>query len=107
MLSYEIEQAVDVYKIPLIITYVDYQIIANPSHLKSYWPVSLEQRISTSTARAIHIPFMKDAMLDAINQFNLTNQPDTSLNYYTEQAHRTFGCMIYPSSFVNKLKDHS
>jgi len=110
MLTYEIEQAVDRYELPLIVTYVDYKIIANPGQLSSYWPNALSTRISNQTAKAIHIPFIKDALLDAINQFNHTNLPATSLNYYTEDAHRNFGafqsvgflCSI--GSFVNTRK---
>lgn len=110
MLTYEIEQAVDRYKLPLIVTYVDYKIIANPGQLSSYWPNALSTRISNQTAKAIHIPFIKDALLDAINQFNHTNLPATSLNYYTEEAHRNFGAFQFVGllgsigSFVNTRK---
>lgn len=103
-LSYEIEQAVDNYKLPLILAYVDYQAIANPSQLSSYWPYALSIRISNTTAKAIHIPFVKDALLDAINQFNFSNLPATGLNYYTEQAHRAFGCLSSWTPFSNLMK---
>ena len=93
MLTYEIEQAADRYALPLIVTYVDYKIIANPGQLSSYWPKALSTRISNQTAKAIHIPFIKDALLDAISQFNHVNLPATSLNYYTEEAHRNFGAL--------------
>lgn len=91
MLTYEIEQAVDRYELPLIVTYVDYKIIANPGHLTSYWPGALSARISNRTAKAIHIPFVKNALLDAIDQFNYANPPSTGLGYYNEEAHRSFG----------------
>jgi len=91
MLTYEIEQAVDRYELPLIVTYVDYRVIANPDRLSSYWPSALSARISNNTAKAIHIPFIKNALLDAISQFDHANLPGTSLNYYTEDAHRSFG----------------
>lgn len=110
MLTYEIEQAVDRYELPLIVTYVDYKIIANPGLLSSYWPNALTMRISNQTAKAIHIPFIKDALLDAINQFNHNNLPATSLNYYTEEAHRNFGAFPFVGllgsigSFLNTRK---
>lgn len=110
MLTYEIEQAVDRYELPLIVTYVDYKIIANPGQLSSYWPNALSARISNKTAKAIHIPFIKDALLDAISQFNYSNLPSTSLNYYTEEAHRNFGAFQATGllgsigSFVNTRK---
>lgn len=110
MLTYEIEQAVDKYDLPLIVTYVDYKIIANPGQLSSYWPNALSARISNKTAKAIHFPFIKDALLDAISQFSHTNLPATSLNYYTEDAHRNFGAFQATGllgsigSFVNTRK---
>lgn len=110
MLTYEIERAVDRYELPLIATYVDYKIIANPGQLSSYWPNALSTRISNQTVKAIHIPFIKDALLDAINQFNHANLPATSLNYYTEEAHRNFrafqsvGLLGSIGSFVNTRK---
>ena len=39
MLSYEIEQAVDTYTLPLIITYTDYAVVLQPNLLSGYWPV--------------------------------------------------------------------
>lgn len=104
MLSYEIEQSVDKYNLPLIITYVDYKVIANPESLFSYWPNALSSRVNNNTARAIHIPFYKDALLDAISQFNIGNQPKTALNYYDEKTHRLFGCLTLLSSFSNLKK---
>lgn len=105
MLSYEIEQAVDRYKLPVIITYVDYDVIADPSLLKSYLPEALETRINNHTADAIHIPFCKAALIDAIDQFTIQksslNGPD---NYYTKVAHQNFGQLSSFGSFINKRK---
>jgi hypothetical protein len=103
MLSYEIEQAVDTYSLPLIIAYVDYSVVANPSILSSYWPNSLHTQINTGTAKAIHIPFLKNAILDAIRQFSFCSLPSSSLNYYSEDAHRSFGCSL-TTSFANTRK---
>ncbi len=104
MLSYEIEQAVDGYKLPLIIAYVDYDVVANPEMLSSYWPDALSLRINNHTADAIHIPFCKNALLDAIGQFNVNNLPGTSLNYYTKEAHQSFGQLSAFSEFKNIKK---
>ena len=106
LLSYEIEQAVDVHNIPLIIAYVDYDIVAKPAELSDYWPTSLKTRINNGTANAIHIGFKKEPILDAIGQFYINgNIPSTSLNYYTQSAYDSFGI---PSSllggFSNKKK---
>jgi len=104
MLSYEIEQAVDNYKLPLIITYVDYKVVAAPQELSFYWPNSLSSLINNHSARAIHIPFVKDALLDALSQFTVSNQPGTSLGHYSEDAQRTFGCLGILGLFTNQRK---
>lgn len=95
MLSYEIEQAVDRYQIPLILAYVDYNVVADPSLLSSYWPIALSSRVSNNTARAIHIPFIKDALLDAISQFSVNGKTQLSSAsvFYSEEAHRSFGVL--------------
>jgi hypothetical protein len=72
-LSYEIEQAVDRYNLPLIITYTDYAILADPLGLSKLWPDALRSRIHEGKAKAVHIPFSKNAILDAISQFNVHN----------------------------------
>lgn len=104
MLSYEIEQAVDTYKLPLIIAYVDYDVVASPHLLSNYWPNALSSRIGNESVKAIHIPFVKDAILDAIGQFNISDKPGTSKNYYTEAAHRNFGVLPSYTTFTNKKK---
>ena len=104
MLSYEVEQAVDNYKLPLIIAYVDHKAIAQPSSLNSYWPTALESRIKKKSAKAIHIPFIKDALFDAINRFSPSNLPADSLNHYTKEAHLRFGALTILSIFCNTKK---
>lgn len=106
MLSYEIEQAVDRYHLPLIITYVDYRIIAEPFLLSSYWPDALNTRISNNTAQAIHIPFGKNSLLDAIDQFSVHDSSSLrgSYNHYGEQAHKSFGTLGFFDSFRNTKK---
>lgn len=83
MLSYEIEKAVDSYKIPLICVYPGFDTVNAPSKLSNRWPNSLTERINSKTARAIHIPFKKNIMLAAINQFSVNNQiPGGALTTY-------------------------
>lgn len=95
LLSYEIERAVDYYKLPLILMYVGYETVFEPALLHSRWPNSLTTRINDQSAKAIHIPFKKNALLDAISQFS-TNKPHklTSLNHYTKEAQISFGCQF-------------
>jgi hypothetical protein len=104
LLSFEIEEAVDNFNLPLILAYVDYKAVADPSALSDYWPNALRQRISSGAARAIHIPFNKHAILDAACQFTDTNRPLTGLNHYTEYAHRKFRCITPEMPFGNCMR---
>jgi hypothetical protein len=84
-----------VCKIPIIATYTGYDwITGEPAQLSALWPPAFASRIANSTVRAIHIPFKQKAIDDAIRQFNHDNMPATPLNYYTAEAHRTFGIEI-------------
>jgi hypothetical protein len=104
LLSFEIEEAIDVFNLPLIITYVDYKAVADPAELSDYWPNALRQRISGGTARAIHIPFNKFAILDATAQFSSANRPPTGVNHYTEYAHRKFKSIPPEMPFGNCMR---
>jgi hypothetical protein len=104
LLSFEIEEAVDTFNLPLILAYVDYKAVADPAALSGYWPNALRQRINSGAARAIHIPFNKHAILDAASQFTDTNRPLTGLNHYTEYAHRKFKCIAAEIPFGNCMR---
>lgn len=84
---FEIEQAVDVYDIPIIATYTNYEYILAPSELSFLWPEALAERIRDHTAKVIHIPFKKAPILDAINQFSHDNPPNGALDYYSKQSY--------------------
>ncbi len=87
MLSYEIEKAVDLYKIPLICVYVGYEKINAPKELSSRWPNALTTRINNGAANAIHVPFKKEILLTSINQFSVnSSSPGGSLVTYTNEA---------------------
>lgn len=77
VLSYEIEQAIDVYKIPLIIAYPEYDAIwgvNNGSELENLWPDALKSRIDLPDTHAIHVPFKKDPLLNAIPRFTVNGE---------------------------------
>ncbi len=96
LLSYEVERAVDFYKIPLIITYVDFYKVMSPSaeNTSCRWPDALRVRIENYTANAIHIPFKKYAILDAIEQFTVhNNNLFGPLNFYSFNAHTELDCI--------------
>ncbi|ANB97005.1 TIR domain-containing protein [Vibrio parahaemolyticus] len=86
MLSYEIEKAVDLYKIPLICVYTGYKTICSPRKLSGRWPDALATRIDDGSAKAIHVPFKKEILLTAINQFSVNaTVPSSSLVVYDKQ----------------------
>jgi hypothetical protein len=95
---FEIGQAVDVYKIPIIATYVvNYGTILypkppiyDPSKLSLYWPRSLADRIYNKTARVIHIPFRKEPVADAIDQFDHNNKPIDGFEFYPRSAYQSW-----------------
>jgi MTH538 TIR-like domain (DUF1863) len=92
LLSFEIEKAVDTYSLPLIIAYPGYDSILNPAGLSSLWPTALQERISNSTAKAIHIPFKKDAILEAIGQFTVSSgNLDIPLQFYNRETQIRWG----------------
>lgn len=87
MLSYEIEKAVDQCEIPLIIAYTGYNSILNPKSHADKWPTALKTRFDNGSANAIHVPFRKDAIFDAIGQFTV-NSGNLSgpFNYYNRDT---------------------
>lgn len=88
---YEIKYAIDTCKIPLIVVYTDYAGILNPASHRSEWPAALAARIDAKTVKAIHIPFKRAIIDQAIGQFNLTNQPTSALAYYSKAYQESKG----------------
>lgn len=92
MLNFEIEKAIDYYKLPLIVVYTKCDKIRNASLLAEKWPKALKERIDNGTAKCIHVPFKKEPIFDAISQFSVNNKlPNTSLNVYSDEAYRSWG----------------
>ena len=88
---FEIQQAVDIYKIPIIAAYTEFAAILAPAELYQLWPKALADRINNQTARVIHIPFKKQPILDAIVQFNHNNLPQDALTHYTRETQQRWG----------------
>ena len=92
LLSWEIEMAVDKYDLPLIVAYPSYKSILDPAALSDMWPTSLLTRINNSSAQAIHVPFKKDVLFNAINRFTVNGEKiGSSLQYYSREAHIQWG----------------
>lgn len=90
---FEIAYAVDECSLPLILAYPDFDSIMAPAQLSDYWPQALKTRLENRSARAIHIPFKKAPVLDALSQFDINNKeyPTDGFGYYTREAHQEWG----------------
>lgn len=92
VLSYEIEQAIDTYKLPLIIAYPGYSSICNVGALSDMWPKALAERISRGEVNAIHIAFAKEPILNAINRFSVNGESlSGGRDYYSKEAYISWG----------------
>lgn len=88
---FEIEYAVDTCEIPIIAAYPKYSSILYPDSHRDIWPKALKDRIDNGTAKVIHVPFKKEAIAAAINQFNHDNLPNSGLVYYTKETQQNWG----------------
>ncbi|MGO4699542.1 TIR domain-containing protein [Paenibacillus sp. 2TAB26] len=92
VLSYEIEQAIDTYKIPLIIAYPEFSSILNVESHSDIWPKALAERINNTGVEAIHIAFAKDCIMDAITRFHVNGEHlSDGKNYYNRDAQIKWG----------------
>lgn len=91
---FEIAYAVDKCQLPIIVVYPDYKWILKPGLLQDLWPKALQERIESNRVRAIHIPFNKTLVSDAINQFHLNNKPSNGIDFYSKQTYRNLGYYI-------------
>ena len=89
---FEIEQAIDTYRIPIIAAYTFFdKPIRTPAPLSWFWPQALAVRITSGVTNVLHIPFKKGALSDAI-RFSHDNPPlGKGLGIYNDAAYKTFG----------------
>jgi hypothetical protein len=91
----EIEYAIDTCDIPIIATYTGYEYIMAPEKLSTLWPKALKDRIENKTASVIHIPFKKEPIKNAIDQFSHKEKPKGGgLGVYSKEAYKNFGIEI-------------
>ncbi|WP_144373388.1 TIR domain-containing protein [Vogesella urethralis] len=90
---FEITYAIDECQMPIIAVYPDYDSILAPAELSHYWPPALASRIMNNTARVIHIPFKLPAVLDAIDQFGVSNTtyPTNGYGFYNRETQVGWG----------------
>jgi hypothetical protein len=90
-IPFEIRQAVETYHLPLIIAYTAYKRVCSPVDLSFLWPMELEKGINDGSAKAIHIPFKKEPIKNAISRFNTRSLPESGLIFYTMETYRKWG----------------
>lgn len=90
---FEIRYAIDDCNLPVIAVYTDYPCILSPRELSDLWPIALKSRIDNKTARVIHIPFKKEPIKAAIDQFDHNNLPNGALIYYTRESYKRWGIL--------------
>lgn len=90
---FEISSAIDSYEIPIIAAYPGYEYVLAPAELRPLWPKDLADRINNQTARVIHIPFKKEPLQAAIDQFDHNNLPKGPLTYYIRDAYVKWGLL--------------
>ncbi|MDO4569062.1 MAG: hypothetical protein Q4D38_01595 [Planctomycetia bacterium] len=119
LLNYEIEMAVDRYKIPIIAAYpgktnIIYQegiwyklyykqefypfpvLSGRTIDISSRWPQALRSRIINGTARCIHIPFKMEPIVNALEQFTcFTNKLSSSRNTYDQKTYQKWGMIEF------------
>ncbi|WP_274654875.1 TIR domain-containing protein [Paenibacillus humicola] len=92
VLSYEIEQAIDTYKIPLIIACPEFSSILYVDSHSEIWPKVLKDCINDTGIEAIHIPFAKVCILDAITRFYVNGEHLSSgKSYYNLETQTKWG----------------
>lgn len=106
MLSYEIEKAIDSYGTPLIVTYVDLQVVLCPVLLADYWPDALRSRIQAGQGNMIHVPFAKNPISDALPRFTVNGEKPRGgpLGCYDANSHRDWGLLYAMSPEQNYCK---
>jgi hypothetical protein len=85
---FEIRYAIDECSIPIIAVYTDETSALTPSNKSYLWPTALKSRIENNSARVIHIPFQKDIIYKAINEFNHNNLPKWPRTCYTKSTYQ-------------------
>lgn len=87
LLNWEIEKAINNYKIPIIVAYTGYSSIQDPSSLSHLLPEKLNELINSENANTIHIAFKQKIIDLAINDFCIKNPPPHVVTYYNKSVY--------------------
>lgn len=91
LLNWEIEKAVETYGLPIIVCYPGYKKIKKPFSHKKKWPLKLKEYIENDKVKTIHIPFKKDLVLEALNDFSIHNPPNYTSGVYSDNIYSKYG----------------
>lgn len=91
LLNWEIEKAIDVYELPIIVVYPGYEKITQPHLLSDRWPESLKTRITKELVKTIHIPFKQKIIEAAIDSFSVHSPPNYVITTYTNEFYEKHG----------------
>lgn len=75
LLNWEIEQAVETYKLPIIVAYVGLSTMNSCilGFYKNWLPNKLREYVDNNTAKVAHIPFLQFKIGAAINYYSVVN----------------------------------
>lgn len=91
---YEIKYAADTCNLPFILVYTRWQGILQPHIHKDEWPDELARRLTARTINAIHLPFKRGLIDDAISRFNINSQPEGQMIHYTKAFQEKHGVVF-------------
>lgn len=86
----EIEYAIDVCKLPVVVCYVDYKKRLTglvPQSLLALLHKALYDRMANNTVKTLHIPFKEKILKEAIKDINLSNHPTYQITVYNDATY--------------------
>lgn len=86
----EIEYAAKTCGLPIIVCYVDERDRITgfiPGSLKKLWPASLKKLIDDEDVKTIHIPFRELIMSEALDDYDVNNQPLYACGHYKDSVY--------------------
>jgi hypothetical protein len=85
LLNWEIEKAVEVYGLPVIVIYPGFEKILNTNALRNRLPSKLIEDIDNNTVKTINIPFKQKVIEHTIKEYSVHNPPKYTVTVYTEE----------------------
>jgi hypothetical protein len=86
LLNWEIEKAVEVYGIPIIVVYPGFEKInkLNVLKLTNRLPSKLQEYLDNDKVKTIHIPFKQDIISYTIKEFSVHKSPPHTITIFED-----------------------